>query len=380
MRRALSIMAFAAATLAFHLLAPEPAVALFGSGGKGCTPIPKTVSEASRVISKVNARIDVLERTVYEALRLQTGQQTAYAAKNAKAVTTAIDSHAAVRAQTERDAAEVRAQVARRPSRSACAVVTGARGLAEARVATVVAGRTASVSETGRIAGDRATGSAPAAATDSAERYERMLERWCSPERAPLQSAACRGRPEDHGADLRPDSLFGVESFRSDEELQAAIALSRNLTAPVVEDPEPLGAVDSASERARVMASRAAAARRALAAEALGHLRALRAPGPELGAWAAAVDPGRDADAAVSRRELVDLLSAKRFERTEWWAELQSMGGEALLRETASLLAATLLLDRERFHLEERRLALQAAMLSAQIDRDRALRASGGAN
>lgn len=367
-------------TIAAGLGAGAPAEALFGGGGKGCTPIPKTVSEATRVISNVNSRIDVLERTIYEALRLQTGQQTAYAAKNAKAITTALDSHASIRAQTERDAAEVRAQVARRPSRSACAVVTGARGLAQARVAAAVAGRTASVSETGRIAGDRATGSAPAAATDSAERYELMLERWCSAERAPLQSAVCRGRAEDHGADLRPDSLFGVESFRSDEELQAAIALSRNLTAPVVEDPEPLGAVDSASERERVMTSRAAAARRALAAEALGHLRALRAPGPELGAWASAVDPGRDTDAAVSRRELIDLLSGKRFERTEWWAELQSMGGEALLRETASLLAASLLLDRERFHLEERRLALQAAMLAAQIDRDRALRAPGGAN
>ncbi len=379
MRRSISVMALGAAILAVQAAAPSPATAFFGGGGK-CTPTWKTVSEASRVITRVNARIATLERTIHDALVRQTGQQSGYMAQSAKAITTALDSHAAVRAQTERDAAEVKAQVARRPSRSACTVTTGAEGLAQARAASRLAGRAAAVSETGRIAGDRATGSAPAAATDSAERYRRILERWCSPDRAPLQSAACSGAPEDHGADLRPDSLFGVETFASERELQAAIDLSRNLTVPAVEDPEPLGAVDSASERARIMASRAAAARRALAAEALGHLRALRAPGPELGAWAAAVDPDRDPDAAVSRLELVDLLAAKRFERTAWWTELQSMGGEALLRETASLLAASLLLDRERFRLEERRLAIQAAMLAARIDRDRRVAGRAGAN
>ncbi|MCY4502962.1 MAG: hypothetical protein OXE57_15535 [Alphaproteobacteria bacterium] len=379
MRRPVPLMALGACLLAVQALAPSPAAALFGSGPK-CTPTWKTVSEASRVITRVNARIETLERTIYDALVRQTGQQSGYMAQSAKAVTTALDSHAAVRAQTERDAAEVRAQVARRPSRSACTVTTGAEGLGQARLASTLAGRAASISETGRIAGDRATGSAPAASTDSAERYRRILERWCSPDRAPLQSAACSGAPEDHGADLRPDSLFGVETFASERELQAAIDLSRNLTVPAVEDPEPLGAVDSASERARIMASRAAAARRALAAEALGHLRALRAPGPELGAWAAAVDPDRDPDAAVSRLELVDVLAAKRFERTAWWTELQSMGGEALLRETASLLAASLLLDRERFRLEERRLAIEAAMLAAQIDSDRRVAGRAGAN
>ncbi len=379
MRRSISVMALGAAILAVQAAAPSPAAAFFGGGGK-CTPTWKTVSEASRVITRVNARIATLERTIHDALVRQTGQQSGYMAQSAKAITTALDSHAAVRAQTERDAAEVKAQVARRPSRSACTVTTGAEGLAQARAASRLAGRAAAVSETGRIAGDRATGSAPAAATDSAERYRRILERWCSPDRAPLQSAACSGASEDHGADLRPDSLFGVETFASENELQAAIDLSRNLTVPAVEDPEPLGAVDSASERARIMASRSAAARRALAAEALGHLRALRAPGPELGAWAAAVDPDRDPDAAVSRLELVDLLAAKRFERTAWWTELQSMGGEALLRETASLLAASLLLDRERFRLEERRLAIQAAMLAARIDRDRRVAGRAGAN
>ncbi len=379
MRRAASLLAPGAVAIAAWALAATPAAAFFGGGGK-CTPTWKTVSEASRVITRVNARIATLERTIHDALVRQTGQQSGYIAQSAKAITTALDSHAAVRAQTERDAAEVKAQVARRPSRSACTVTTGAEGLAQARAASRLAGRAAAVSETGRIAGDRATGSAPAAATDSAERYRRILERWCSPDRAPLQSAACSGAPEDHGADLRPDSLFGVETFASENELQAAIDLSRNLTVPAVEDPEPLGAVDSASERARIMASRAAAARRALAAEALGHLRALRAPGPELGAWAAAVDPERDPDAAVSRLELVDLLAAKRFERTAWWTELHSMGGEALLRETASLLAASLLLDRERFRLEERRLAIQAAMLAARIDRDRRVAGRAGAN
>ena len=288
-------------TMAAGLGAGAPAEALFGGGGKGCTPVPDNDRrshpgdrQCERRGSMSWKRRSTTRSICRRASRRRMRPRTQRRSRRRSTVTR----RSGPRPNGTRR--RWRAQVARRPSRSACAVVTGARGLAQARVAAAVAGRTASVSETGRIAGDRATGSAPAAATDSAERYTLMLERWCSAERAPLQSAVCRGRAEDHGADLRPDSLFGVESFRSDEELQAAIALSRNLTAPVVEDPEPLGAVDSASERERVMMSRAAAARRALAAEALGHLRALRAPGPELGAWASAVDPGRDADAAVS--------------------------------------------------------------------------------
>lgn len=121
-------MALGIAVLAIQALVPAPAAAFFGGGGK-CTPTWKTVSEASRVITRVNARIATLERTIYDALVRQTGQQSGYMAQSAKAITTALDSHAAVRAQTEREAAEVEAQVARRPSRSACTVTTGAEGL-----------------------------------------------------------------------------------------------------------------------------------------------------------------------------------------------------------------------------------------------------------
>ena len=72
MMRPVPVMALAVVAIAVPAFAPSPAAAFFGGGGK-CTPTWKTVSEASRVITRVNARIATLERTIHDALVRQIG-------------------------------------------------------------------------------------------------------------------------------------------------------------------------------------------------------------------------------------------------------------------------------------------------------------------
>lgn len=110
----------------------------------------------------------------------------------------------------------------------------------------------------------------------------------------------------------------------------------------------------------RVLLARSADARAALAADFFSHARALRAPGVDLGKWAASLVPGRDPDEPVSRYELIEILAARRFENPDWFVQLQAMNEANLLREVVTLLATSLLLDWERYRMDERRGALDA--------------------
>ncbi len=51
-----------------------------------CDPTDNDRAEASRVLAGLTREIDVMEATIVEALRLQTGQLSGYAAQSAKAV------------------------------------------------------------------------------------------------------------------------------------------------------------------------------------------------------------------------------------------------------------------------------------------------------
>ena len=107
-----------------------------------------------------------------------------------------------------------------------------------------------------------------------------------------------------HGADLHAGTLFDRRTFASEDELRAAVELSRNLAAPVVHDPPPLASADTERERRRALLARAADARTALAADYLAQARALRAPGAALGGWAAAVAPDARARSRDPRQPL----------------------------------------------------------------------------
>ena len=137
---------------------------------------PTTTAEASRVLVGLTREIDVMEATIVEALRLQTGQLSGYAAQSAKAVTGALDAQTKLQAQIAREVEETRAMRARRPTDSGCAAITGLAGLAATRQAAESAYVRAAVTETGRIAGDRTAVPEAGAAAGNAARFERPDE------------------------------------------------------------------------------------------------------------------------------------------------------------------------------------------------------------
>ena len=218
-----------------------------------CDPTDNDRAEANRVLVGLTREIDVMEASIVEALRLQTGQLSGYAAQSAKAVTGALDAQTRLQAQIAREAAETDAMRARRPSDSACAAITGLTGLAGTRAASENAYARAAATETGRIAGDRAIVDRPGAAAGDAARFETVTGVYCNAARAGEDPTACRGGDALHGADLQPANLFDRRTFTSEAELRAAVELSRNLTAPVVNDPPPIGSADTDRERRRVL-------------------------------------------------------------------------------------------------------------------------------
>ena len=369
----------AAALLAGLLLAPAEALA------HKCDRTDNDRREASRVIADLTGEIDAMERAIIEALRLQTGQLSGYIAQSAKTVTGALDSQTKLQAQTAREVAETATMMAHRPSRSACEAVTGLRGLAATGAAAKGAHGRAAATETGRITGDRAVVDRPGAAAGDAARFESVTGEYCNAGRAGEDTRAgdpalsgtsvCRGEHAMHGADLHAGTLFDRRTFASEDELRAAVELSRNLAAPVVHDPPPLASADTDRERRRALLARAADARTALAADYLAQARALRAPGAALGGWAAEVarGRGRDPEIPVSRYELLELLASGRFEDPHWFVGLQAMSAENLLRELVTLQAVSLMLDWQRYRTDERRGAIDAASLALATEEMRRL-------
>ena len=369
LRLLLPAAAGAAAFLALLALLLRAAPA----GAHRCDPTDDDRKEAVRVISRIAARIDVMEERVVEALRLQTAQQTGYQAQSAKALTQALSAQTRLQAQTAREVEETRAMRARAPSANACAVATGVAGLRPARDAAEAARLSAGRVETGRIANDRTVSAVPGAAADADARFGAVTSAWCNADRA--GDAACKGSEAQHAADLKAgETLFDRRTIASREELRAAVELARNLASPVVHDPPPLSSAETAEERRLVLLGRSADARTALAADYYSALRALRAPAADLGAWAEAVAPGaRDPAKPVSRYELLELLAARRFENPAWAVGLQAMGAENLLREIAVMLSLQLQLDWQRLRLDERRGAIDAARLALGAEEMRLL-------
>ena len=355
--------------LAWTLVPEGPAL------GHACDRTDNDRAEASRAIRILTGEIDAMERAIIEALRLQTGQLSGYTAQSTKALTQALDAQTRLQAQTAREVEETRTMNAHRASRSACSTITGMSGLGAARSAAETMGRAAAEVEAGRIASDRAVVAEVGSAADGAARFDTVTGQYCSPGRG--GDEACRGEDAWHGADLRPGILLDRRTFGSEAELHAAVELSRNLAAPVVHDPLPLASAETDRERRLVLLARAADARTALAADWFGHARSLRVPGAALGAWADAVSGehgrGRDSGEPISRYELMELLASRRFEDPGRFVALQEMSADNLLRELAMLTSISLMLDWERFRLDERRGAMEAARLALGTEEMRRL-------
>ena len=249
-----------------------------------CDPTDNDRAEASRVLAGLTREIDVMEATIVEVLRLQTGQLSGYAAQSAKAVTGALDAQTKLQAQIAREVEETRVMRARRPTDSGCAAITGLAGLAATRQAAESAYTRAADAETGRIAGDRATVPDAGAAAGNAARFESLTSTYCNGPRAGEDAALCRGADALHAADLKAGNLLDRRTFANEAELRTAVELSRNLALPVVHDPPALASAETDQERRRVLLARSADARAALAGDYFAHARALRAPGAALGA------------------------------------------------------------------------------------------------
>ena len=183
-----------------------------------CDPTDNDRAEASRVLAGLTREIDVMEATIVEALRLQTGQLSGYAAQSAKAVTGALDAQTKLQAQIAREVEETRAMRARRPTDSGCAAITGLAGLAAARQAAESAYGRAADAETGRIAGDRAAVPDAGAAAGNAARFESLTSTYCNGARAGEDAALCRGGDALHAADLKAGNLFDRRTFANEAE------------------------------------------------------------------------------------------------------------------------------------------------------------------
>ena len=326
-------------------------------------------AEASRVLRGVTQRLDVMEANIVEALRLTTGQVSGYIAQSAKTNAEALDSQTKLLAQIAREVEETRSIREHRPAESACDTITGLTGLDGTRRAAERAAAEAETLESGRVMGDRGVFSEVGSANNEA-RFQEVLSKYCHPGRAGQSELICTGSDEGHGGDLRPSNLLEMRTFATREELDRAVDLSRNLSAPIVFGQVPFVTAETDQEKARVLYLRALDARTALSADFMSHARSLRYPGAALGGWVAELVPGeagREGE-GLSRYELLEILASRRFEDPNWFVGLQSMSEANLLRELVTLQAIGLMLKWEGFRLAERRGAIDATSLAVALE------------
>ena len=332
-----------------------------------CDPTDDDVHEANRVIGE----IEEMERAIIEALRKQTGQLAGYDAQGAAAVTQALDSQTRLLAQVLREVEESEATRAYQPSGEGCRTTTGVAGLGPGRENADAILLEAAVLDSGRISQDLAVAAPGGETRDTARRFDAVRTTWCAESRTGQE--ACEGSPAHHGLDQIPATLLAASTLDEPHLVHAAREVGRNLATPVVTEPIPWDAVTTPAERRAALAERAAETRTALAAEFFAHAWANRIPAVALGEWAAALAPqgARDASRPLSRHELLEHLASRRYDDPAWSVALEAMPAESLLREISRQMAVSLILDWERYLLEERRGALAAARLAIAVEESR---------
>ena len=334
-----------------------------------CDPTDDDIHEANRVIGE----IEEMERAIIEALRLQTGQLAGYEAQGAAALTQAIDSQTRLLAQVLREVEESEAVRAYQPSGEGCRTTTGVAGLGAVRENAARVLFEVAVRDSGRISQDLAVAAPGGESRDTAARFEAIRTTWCAQGRTGQD--ACAGAPAHHGLDQIPATLFAAATLDEPHLRLAAREVGRNIASPVITEPIPWDAVTTPAERRTALATRAHQTRTALSAEFFAHAWANRIPAVALGEWAAALAPqgSRDASRPLSRHELLEHLASRRYDDPAWSVALEAMPAESLLREISRQMAVSLILDWERYLLEERRGALSAARLAIAVEESRTL-------
>ena len=339
----------------------------FLGGRTRCDPTDNDRAEANRVIRE----IENMERAVIEALRLQTGQLAGYQAQSAKAVTQAMDSQTRLLAQIAREVEESRALRSHTPSETACHTVTGVAGLEASREGARNAYVHAGLTETGRIVADRAVVGSQGSDDDTRSRFEHLATQYCNGHRSGQD--ACTGPDQLHAADVHSGRFLDTVTLSRENDRTAAVELSRNLVSPLVFDPPAWGSATTVEEQRRLLLIRSAEARTALASDWFARMRAVREPSADLGAWGHALGADSGSSAPISRMALLEILASTRFESPDWFAALQGMGTDALLREIASLLAVSLTVDWESYRQAEQQGSMQAVLLAMETEKMRRL-------
>ena len=366
-RSLVAVLVMAALVMAVYA---QQASAFFGS--VTCDPTDNDWLEANRVIQQLGSEIDVLERTIVDALRRHATQVSGMIGQNAKVIGKAIDGASLVRAQMTRDVEESRAVRDHAPSETVCEGITGMSGLAPGRVRQEMAAAERSSQMVGRITQDPSVIAVPAEAADIRARFERVVQLYCDPARTMGGEGVCSGSAERHGADLHPAALLGRSTLADGTARDTAADWMRNIAVPVAWDRTPYRRANNAEDRRRVLRERSFDARVALAGGFMNHLYGMRMPAVSLGAWARDVLPegiGPDGD-SVSHFELLEALT-HRFESPDYFLRLQAQGEANLLRELVQLRAIDVMLDWERYRLQEYQGAMTAALLALETDRDR---------
>ena len=203
-------------------------------------------------------------------------------------------------------------------------------------------------------------------------RSDEVLGRFCNEGRTVGGGGLCRGDAGDHAADVHPGAVLGHRTFHDGEDAIAAIEWVRNITMPVPNQVMPPRAVRSDAAIRAMLASRGRDARAALATGYLQGRVSARLRSVSAGGWAGAVGvEGRDEE-AISRYEMLGVLSRERFERPGMLARLQGDARANVLREWIVAEASGLMVSFEAYRDAER----QGAMLAARLAQ--ALEASGG--
>ena len=334
-----------------------------------CDPTDNDLHAAQLVITE----IEEMERAIIEALRRQTGQLAGYEAQSAFAVTSSIDAQTRLLAQVLREVEESETTRAYQPSAEGCRTTTGVAGLAAGRENAAEALFEAANRESGRITQDLGVVAPGGATTDTQARFDVIRTTYCSDERTGQD--ACQGQPEHHGLDQIPATLFAAATLQDPQVRHASREVGRNLASPVITEPIPWDAATTPAERSAALRERAAETRTALAAEFFATARANRLPAVNLGEWAAALAPAsaRDASQPLSRHELLEFLASRRYDDPGWSVALETMSMEAVLREISRQMGVGLILDWERYLLEERRGAMEATRLAIAVEASRTL-------
>lgn len=343
---------------------------------KTCDPTDNDIQAAQMTITRVNSRIDRLELTLVQTLKLHAGQISAYISQQTTAIGRMFDASNQSNAQIARETAEIKATRDFMPSAGACETVSGVLGSKAAKAFAEQAAKDATTAQTGRLTNSKGTPSQNGQSQDVVYRWDRRLKTWCNPESLQTGEDVCSGLAGNHNADINPGSLYGAKTLETELDRQAARDLITNLVAPFAPDPLPLENVNSEEERRQQLKRLSTQARLALATDTFNERYAQRLPAVNLGEWARAILPDgqipgtEDTPDNISMKELQTILMSSRFDDPNYFVALQAMEPENVRREMATNQALTLSLLFKISENIERLTDIQATRLASEVEKE----------